>query len=98
MRSPCRPALTPSLRAGPRTLALRTSDCLADRRGNVVALTPDEIDLIQRMRNLLANRERDDIKHLRYREGEARVEHLGMAIPPNMRNFMVFVSWCDTLV
>ncbi len=63
-----------------------------------MALTPDEIDLIQRMRNLLSSRERDDIKHLRYREGEARVEHLGMAIPQNMRDFMVFVSWCDTLV
>ena len=63
-----------------------------------MALTPSEISLIERMRDTLARREMEDIKHLRYREGEARVEHLGMAIPPSMRKFMVFVGWCDTLV
>ena len=63
-----------------------------------MALTPDEIYLIQQMHDDLSRREHKDIRHLRYREGEARVEHMGMAIPPNMRDFMVFVSWCDTLV
>lgn len=63
-----------------------------------MALSPDEIALIERLRNLRDQRRNADIKHLRYREGEARVEHLGMAIPPSMRKFMVFVGWCDTLV
>lgn len=63
-----------------------------------MALSPVEISLIDRLRNLRDQRMLADIKHLRYREGEARVEHLGMAIPPSMRQFMVFVGWCDTLV
>lgn len=63
-----------------------------------MALTPSEIDLIERMRRSLSVRQNDDIKHLRYREGEARVEHLGMAIPPEMRHFMVFIDWGDILV
>ena len=63
-----------------------------------MALTPSEIALVERLQQSLTNRQLDDIKHLRYREGEARVEHLGMAIPPNMRQFMVFIGWCDTLV
>lgn len=63
-----------------------------------MALSPDEIALIERLNNLRMQRLNADIKHLRYREGEARVEHLGMAIPPSMRQFMVFVGWCDTLV
>lgn len=63
-----------------------------------MALTPSEIDLIERMNRTRKLREMDDIKHLRYREGEARVEHLGMAIPPEMRHFMVFIDWCDVLV
>ena len=62
-----------------------------------MALTPSEIDLIERLNGSLRRRRSDDIKHLRYREGEARVEHLGMAIPPGMREFMVFINWCDIL-
>lgn len=63
-----------------------------------MALTPSEIELIERMQRTRRLREADDILHLRYREGEARVEHLGMAIPPEMRHFMVFIDWCDILV
>ena len=63
-----------------------------------MALTPSEIELIDRLRNIRENRMNADVLNLRYREGEARVEHLGMAIPPSMRQFMVFVGWCDTLV
>lgn len=63
-----------------------------------MALKPAEIELIDRMRASLTRREFADLKNLRYREGEARVEHLGMAIPPDMRQFMVFIEWCDVLV
>lgn len=63
-----------------------------------MALTPSEVAVIERMHRNLSTRAYDDLKHLRYREGEARVEHLGMAIPPNMRQFMVFIDWCDILV
>lgn len=63
-----------------------------------MALTPSEVDLISRMHRAQQRREHLDTKYLRYREGEARVENLGMAIPPSMRQFMVFVGWCDSLV
>ena len=63
-----------------------------------MALTPDEINLIQRLGDILTRRDHEDVRNLRYREGEERIEQLGMAIPPSMRDFMVFVSWCDTLV
>ena len=63
-----------------------------------MALSPDEIELIESMRRDHEAREHDDILHERYREGEARIEHLGMAIPPEMRRFLVFLNWCDTYV
>lgn len=63
-----------------------------------MTLSPSEIQLIESLHASLTRRSMEDVKHLRYREGEARVEHLGMAIPPNMRQFMVFINWCDVLV
>lgn len=63
-----------------------------------MAITDSEADLLNRLHRGLVKRSRQDILNERYREGEARIEHLGMAIPPEMRRFMVFVNWCDTLV
>lgn len=63
-----------------------------------MALTPSELDLIERMRLAQGQRRVPDILNERYREGEARIEHLGMAIPPEMRRFLVFINWIDTVV
>ena len=63
-----------------------------------MALSPDDITLIESMRRSHEARATADILHERFREGEARIEHLGMAIPPEMRRFMVFLNWCDTYV
>lgn len=63
-----------------------------------MALTPSELDLIERMRLAQGRRRVPDILNERYREGEARIEHLGMAIPPEMRRFLVFINWIDTVV
>lgn len=63
-----------------------------------MALTPDEIKLIESMKRSHDSRAAADVLHERYREGEARIEHLGMAIPPEMRRFLVFLNWCDTYV
>lgn len=63
-----------------------------------MALTPSEIGLLERLHGNWVQRERRDHLMLGYREGTARIEHLGMAIPPEMRRFMVFINWCDTLV
>lgn len=63
-----------------------------------MALTPSEVDLIERMkRDLDANNSHDE-RLLRYYQGQQRVEQLGMAIPPNMRRFLVVVNWPRVVV
>lgn len=63
-----------------------------------MALSEPEKDLLGRLQRGLVKRSRADLLNERYREGEARIEHLGMAIPPELRRFMVYINWCDTLV
>lgn len=63
-----------------------------------MTLSESEIDDLNLLQRGQMKRARKDLLNERYREGEARIEHLGMAIPPEMRRFMVFVNWCDTLV
>jgi hypothetical protein len=63
-----------------------------------VALTPSEVSLIA---ELAQERERylnSDELLLRYYLGQQRVEQLGMAIPPKMRQFLVVANWCRTQV
>jgi hypothetical protein len=63
-----------------------------------MALTPSEVELIDRLRrDFDANAYRDELL-LRYYQGQQRVEHLGMAIPPSMRRFLVIANWCRTQV
>lgn len=63
-----------------------------------MALTPDEIHLIERHRRDLESRSVKDELNLRYYLGQQRVEQLGMAIPPQMRRFLVISNWCRTYV
>lgn len=63
-----------------------------------MALSDAEKDSLNSLRAGQAKRARKDILNERYREGEARIEHLGMAIPPEMRRFLVYINWIDTLV
>lgn len=63
-----------------------------------MALTPDEIRLIEAHKRDLENRAPRDELLLRYYLGRQRVEQLGMAIPPSMRRFLVVANWCRTLV
>ncbi len=63
-----------------------------------MTLSESEKDLLTSLQRGLVKRSRTDLLNERYREGEARIEHLGMAIPPELRRFMVYINWCDTLV
>ena len=63
-----------------------------------MALTPSEVDLIQRMKRDLEQNQTADELNLRYYLGMQRVEQLGMAIPPAMRKFLVIANWCRTQV
>jgi hypothetical protein len=63
-----------------------------------MALTPSEVELIDRMKRDLDAQAWNDELLDRYYRGQQRVEQLGMAIPPSMRKFLVITNWCRTLV
>lgn len=63
-----------------------------------MALTPSEVDLIHRLRQEWEQYANIDELLLRYYLGQQRVEQLGMAIPPKMRQFLVIANWCRTQV
>lgn len=58
-----------------------------------MALTPDEITTIERLRKSQNAFTAHDTLMLRYFKGQQRVEQLGMAIPPGMRKFLVIANW-----
>jgi len=63
-----------------------------------VALTPSEVSLLDELRaQWTATTMRDELL-LRYYLGQQRIEQLGMAIPPKMRQFLVIANWCRTQV
>lgn len=63
-----------------------------------MALTPEEVTLIDAHRRDWQARSYQDELHVRYYRGRQRVEQLGMAIPPQMRRFLVIANWCRTYV
>lgn len=58
-----------------------------------MALSSEDIELIKKLRNQLRKTQREDERHLRYYLLQQRVEQLGMAIPPEMRRFLVIANW-----
>lgn len=63
-----------------------------------MALTPSEINLIEELqRNHEARAVLDD-KFYRYYLLQQRIEQLGMAIPPQMRRFLVVANWPRVVV
>lgn len=63
-----------------------------------MALSMDELNLITRHKSELDARSLNDELLLRYYKGRQRVEQLGMAIPPDMRRFLVIANWCRIVV
>jgi len=63
-----------------------------------VTLSSDEIALIARHRQQLGQYSSNDELMLRYYQGRQRVKQLGMAIPPQMRKFLVIANWCRVVV
>lgn len=63
-----------------------------------MALSPDELALIQKHSLRLGANAFQDELNLRYYLGRQRVEQLGMAIPPQMRRFLVIANWCRVVV
>ena len=58
-----------------------------------MALTPDEVTLIERHKSDLDQYYLSDTLMSRYFDGEQRIEQLGMAVPPSFRRFLLVVNW-----
>lgn len=63
-----------------------------------MALSPTEIQTIDRLHQQWSSTWTRDELMLRYYQGRQRVEHLGLAIPAEMRRFLVIANWCRTVV
>src|SRR5690606_12541155 len=71
---------------------------LTSEGGPDVPLSPDEVRTIDRLHRRQGEQWQHDELMLRYFQGKQRVEQLGMAIPPDMRRFLVVTNWCRALV
>lgn len=63
-----------------------------------MALRPSEIQIVEELKTKLDSRWMLDEKMFRYYRLRQTLEHLGMAIPPNMRRFTVFANWPRVVV
>lgn len=63
-----------------------------------MALTPSELELIEELKRRHDARYFIDEQMLRYFLLKQRIEHLGMAIPPTMRRFLVVANWPRVVV
>lgn len=63
-----------------------------------MALSPTEVQTIDRLYRSHSELSLKDELMLRYYQGRQRVEQLGMAIPAQMRKFLVIANWCRTVV
>lgn len=63
-----------------------------------MALSSSEVDLIHELNRLHAARRSVDERHLRYYLLRQRIEQLGMAVPPSMRQFLVVANWARVVV
>lgn len=63
-----------------------------------MALTPSEIALIEELKLNHDARFLTDERFYRYYHLKQRIEQLGMAVPPNMRRFMVVANWPRVVV
>jgi hypothetical protein len=63
-----------------------------------VALTPSEVALVEELKRRHDARYFIDERNFRYFKLLQRIEQLGMAIPPNMRRFLVAANWPRVVV
>ena len=63
-----------------------------------MALTPSELELIVELNARLRRRRCADVRNQNYYLLAQKLEQLGMAIPPEMRRFMVIANWPRVVV
>ena len=63
-----------------------------------MALTPEESTLIESLSQDASRYEQQDALMSAYYEGEQVLLHMGLAVPPELRQFTTVVNWCRTMV
>lgn len=63
-----------------------------------MALTPAEIELVQELKTRHEQRRLADDRYYRYYRLKQRVEQLGVAMPPELRKFLVVANWPRVVV
>lgn len=63
-----------------------------------MGLSLQNLETIQRLTEQLVVTQAKDIRHSRYYEGLQRLAHMGIAVPPELRQFETVVNWCRTVV
>ena len=63
-----------------------------------MALTPDEIATLERLKRSLEDTASRDELLLRYYQGQQRFEQIGLSIPPSLRKFTVIANWPRVVV
>ena len=63
-----------------------------------MALSQEELDALHLLEQQLVFNATKDILNDRYYEGLQRLEHIGLAVPPELRKFEMIPNWCRTVV
>jgi hypothetical protein len=63
-----------------------------------LSLSADDLDLIAELRRELNRTAKKDLLFYRYYTLQQRLEQLGMAVPPEMRRFLVIANWPRVVV
>lgn len=63
-----------------------------------MALTPDEVSTLERLKGKLDQTSANDELMLRYYQGLQRVEQIGLSIPVSLRRFTVVANWPRVVV
>jgi hypothetical protein len=63
-----------------------------------LALTPEEVSTIERLKRKLDDTAADDELMLRYYKGLQRIEQIGLSIPASLRKFTVVANWPRVVV
>lgn len=63
-----------------------------------VALTNEELGILHRLESKLSTVSMKDLRNDRYYEGAQRLEHIGLAVPEELRRFEMIPNWCRTTV
>lgn len=63
-----------------------------------MALRPDEVAALTNLSDRLQSATTADVLNDAYYEGQQRLEHMGLAVPPELRRFETVVNWPRTYV